>query len=127
MSQRFTVAERLKSKKLITKVFKKGVAIKAYPLLAVYYHNSELELSRPAIGFSVPKRKLKLAVDRNLCKRRIREAYRIHKADQKIDQQSNLAVMFVYLPSAVKDYATIEKGMVKILQKLNQQLETSQG
>jgi len=120
MSKRFTTAERLKSRKLITEVFNKGVAIKAYPLLAVSYSYSSSQAVCKA-GFSVPKKKVKLAVDRNRVKRQVREAYRLHKADFLEVERDAYAIMFIWLPQAAQSFETIEKSMVKILQKMHQQ------
>lgn len=123
MSKRFTMAERLKSRKLIAEVFKKGVAIKAYPLLAICYRYSDAGPEVCKAGFSVPKKKLKLAVDRNRVKRLIREAYRLNKSEWLNPGSDGWAIMFIWLPSVKHDFEQVEKSMVKILLKLSQQPE----
>ena len=68
--------ERLKSRKLIKKLFEEGISIKNYPFRLVY-----IATETPPIksSFSVPKRNFKKAVDRNRIKRLIKEAYRLEK------------------------------------------------
>ncbi len=110
--------ERLKKRKLITTVFQQGTSVKGYPLLAVYYHAPDLAVPRPQVAFSVPKRKIKTAVKRNLLKRRMREAYRLHRSVLATTAAANTAIMFIYLPAQPLKYADIEKGMAKILAKI---------
>ena len=81
-----------------------------------------------AMAVSVPKRLFKRAVDRNLLKRRIREAYRLNKSDlYKILEQKELKIKLViqYQHKEIAGFHAIEegllKGMTKLLQKLDEQ------
>ena len=82
------------------------------------------ELSLPAedrevegilqMGVSVGKRHFKRAVDRNLLKRRIREAYRKQKHDVKETLTAlgiSMDIFFVYSNARISDYAEIETAM----------------
>lgn len=71
---------------------------------------------------SVPKRRLKKASDRNLVKRRIREAYRLQKSAilEPFFQQEQRPVHFAiqYLPNEILDYASIAAKMPLALHRL---------
>jgi len=66
------------------------------------------------MGVSVGKRHFKRAVDRNLLKRRIREAYRKQKHDVKETLTAlgiSMDIFFVYSNARISDYAEIETAM----------------
>lgn len=91
----------------------------AFPLRAVWLprtngKNSDVPLK---VLFSVPKRRLRHAVDRVTMRRRIREAYRLnrHLADS-LPEPLDLA--FIYVGSTTLPYAKVERAMVKLLQGL---------
>lgn len=78
------------------------------------------------MAISVPKRLFKRAVDRNLLKRRIREAYRLNKhALYDLLQQGDLKlhVLIQYTQKEIADFRNIEAGIRKVLEKLGQKLQ----
>ena len=80
------------------------------------------------MGVSVGKRHFKRAVDRNLLKRRIREAYRKQKHELKeILTASGISmdIFFVYSNARISDYAEIESAMQQGLVLLLDKVKTS--
>lgn len=108
--------KKLKSRKAIEKIFAQGKSFHKFPVRAVYFYEPESE-SEIKIGVSVPIRNFKKAVDRNLLKRRIREAFRIHQNSLKVPGKLN--IMFLYSGKEILEYSEIEKSMTALLAYLN--------
>jgi ribonuclease P protein component len=121
--ERFTFhkAERLCSQKIIGELFSSGESFLAYPFKVVFM-KTELPESFPVqAAFTVSKRNFKRAVDRNLLKRRMREAYRLNKSELYIElaaKNLQIAVMFVYVGKDIAEYPAIKKGMITGFKKL---------
>lgn len=125
MNFSFPKSERLTQIKVIDSLFQKDSTNVSqrfvYPFRVLYLSNAEANLEFPQIVISVPKRKFKKAVDRNLLKRRIREAYRTNKpqfigpAFQKLPDY----IGFVYIGSVIEPYSKIEKRIIGILKELS--------
>ena len=76
----FKKEERLCNKRLIGQLFQSGSFFMAYPFRFVFLPVESVAVPAQVL-ISVPRKRHKRAVDRNLIKRRIREAYRIHKEE----------------------------------------------
>jgi len=116
----FKKGERLSSRKSISSLFKTGKVIKVYPLRILYAHVEE-EKFPASVAISVPKRLFKKAVDRNLLKRRIREAYRQNKPLfyswlSELDQQVILVIQYQHRD--ILDYNSINAALKEALEKL---------
>lgn len=85
--------EKLKSRKLIKKVFEEGKTIKTYPVLIRYIEHDE---QNNRVGVSVSKRNFKKAVDRIRIKRQLREAFRLNK-EVLTKPGSKFAVMILFI------------------------------
>jgi ribonuclease P protein component len=118
----FSKEERLCSKLLIDKLFAGGKTVYSFPYRFVYTLTDVDDTKFPIkVVFSVPKRNFKKAVDRNLLRRRIREAYRLEKHlfyNQLDTNGKNVALMIIYTNKEIADYNTLHKTLIKGMKKL---------
>lgn len=124
----FPKTEHLSWKRHIELLFRQGSSFIAYPLRVVFFIIDEKDKAPQApaaILVSVPKRNFKRAVKRNLLKRRIREAYRLHKSDllKTLEAEGkSMLVAFLYLEKEAWTYQAIEKSMEKALRVLREKV-----
>lgn len=121
----FHKGERLKSTKVIARLFKEGHSFVAYPLRVVYLPLDSPQDFSARFALSVSKRNFSKAVQRNPLRRRIREAYRLHKHQlYQILERRNLqiAVMYIYIAKEPLPYQEIERGIKKSFKKLDRQI-----
>lgn len=75
---------------------------------------------------SIPKRRIRHAVERVLLRRRVREAYRLNRLSfkHKIEgsRYATVSLGFVYVGDKVADYAHIERAMLKLLSKAEKEI-----
>lgn len=117
----FGKSERLCSFKVITSLFETGNVF-YNPLFKVVWITGPEDLPAPAqVAMSVSKRGFKLAVTRNLIKRRMREAYRKNKhvLYEHLSVNNNKLVFVIILRgNVVPDSLTIEKSIKDVIKKL---------
>jgi len=111
--------ERLCSKKVIDKLFLDGNSIFVFPIKIVYLETPLTSNYRAQAAFTVGKRNFKRAVQRNLIKRRMREAYRLNKSNlyQGLGEKQ-VAVFFIFTGKTIPDYQMVESAVKKGIKKL---------
>ncbi|MFH6982991.1 ribonuclease P protein component [Marinoscillum sp. 108] len=118
----FPKREKLTGKKDIEELFKNGSSFYLHPLLLKYRREEDSAVTYHRALFTVPKKNFKRAVRRNQLKRRMREAYRLHKS---IIYQSPVSgfyqLAFVYLDKSPLPYGEIEDKLKKLLVRLESQ------
>jgi len=122
-SNKYSKNEKLKSKKAIDNLFNKGKSINAFPIRVMYVQKPELENSLINAGVTVSKKNIKLAVNRNLIKRRMREAYRLNNNELKSylkNTNIELNVMFIYSSKEILPYEVIENKIKVLLMHLSE-------
>jgi len=103
--------ERLKSKKLIERLYKERNSVKAFPLRMIFLQTEHTSKFPSQVGVSVPKRNFKRAVDRNRIKRLMRESYRL----QKEIVYNNIEEPYVFMISYIgKEECTYEALFLKM-------------
>ena len=117
----FTKKERLKSKKIIGRLFnKEGSSFAIYPLRVIWL-KIPLDSSFPAqFTVSVPKRKFKIAAHRNRIRRQIKEAYRLNKHilyKYLEEEDMQIAFMILYTGKEAISYQEIEQKVVALLHR----------
>lgn len=118
----FKKEERLCNKKLIDELFHNGSSFLCYPFKASWLIVEGAQTVPAQVLFAVSKKRYKRAVDRNVLKRRMREAYRLHKLEQLYNflMQANKHIILSigYIGKEINEYKLIEKKMQKLLAQL---------
>lgn len=107
--------EKLKSKKLIDKLFNEGRSINVFPLKLVYLETGLEDTVPVKTGVSVSKRYFKNAVDRNRIKRLLRETYRLNKPELFNKITTQYAFMILYIGKTGTDFDPLNKKMKVLL------------
>lgn len=116
--------EKLKSEKLITKLFSEGQSVVAYPLRLVYLQTTHTDDVKLKTGVSVSKRNFKKAVDRNRIKRLLREAYRLNNSEYFNNITSSYALMILYISKDGTDFDSVNTKMNTLLKKFVEKIST---
>jgi ribonuclease P protein component len=114
----FPKSERLYLKKDIDRLFSNGQSFISYPLRIGYLPDTgnTFPASGISVLISVPKKRIRRAVQRNRIKRLIRETFRLNKNElSNLCKQNgkHLQMAFMYVCNEVKTYTDMEKAMLK--------------
>jgi len=121
----FPKNQKLCNDKSIERLFENGKYLTENPFRIIYnsYNNNEDVFVKVLIV--VPKKRVRLASDRNLIKRRVKEAYRLQKSElekylKSKNHQLNLAI--IYQKYEILDYKLIEEKIKLLLNRLKEAL-----
>jgi len=128
----FTREERLRGRKVFTALFASGKSFHT-PLFRVTWQcTSATKDGKECVqaAFVVPKRNFKKATDRNRIRRRMKEAYRIHKNELRNHAfHSGVTLLFVCLYTGKEEsqYLEIESKIIVTLQRLAKETQIASG
>ncbi len=117
--------EKLKSRKQIEMLFAQGKSISSFPVKVFYLPVDHTPVHPVQVGVGVSARNFKKAVDRNTIKRRMREAYRLHKLplhEHLMANQKSVAVFILWIDKQLPTTAALQDLMPGVLEKLIKQL-----
>lgn len=115
-------SQRLRSRGAIDRLFASGESGFIYPFRYVWYAEPDAEPSVEVL-FTVPKKFHKRANQRNLLRRRMREAYRLQQQLLRCAPGcANLDLALIYSSREALPYKTIEHAVRRILEAVAAQL-----
>ena len=123
MKLTFGKNEKLKSRKAFDELFSGGKTFVSHPVRFVYRIKPKEDYDI-RVGVSVGKKKFKHAVDRNLLKRRCKEAYRLNKLIVESSPNYSVDLVMIYTSSKHQPFEKIEEAIKILLPKLNEAIQT---
>jgi ribonuclease P protein component len=123
--QQFNKSEKLKSRKSIESLFRSGNTFSSPPFRLLYRKVDGLPVP-VQMTVAIPKRSIRHAVDRNLLKRRTREAYRQQKnrlLEKVAAKHDCYEILFLYQSAGIADYRTIHSAVRVLLTRLEQAVD----
>ena len=121
-SNKFPKSNRLYLRKEISELFETGKNFHTPPF-KVFYKTFTQEKGHIRVTVAVPKRNIRLAVDRNRVKRQTREAYRLncHEANNYfMEQNLSVNLLLVFNSKVLPEYAMLQSKIILILQRLKE-------
>ena len=125
----FKKNERLCSRKAIEELYSNGKSFYSRNFKIIFLIQKEISLYPCQVVFSVPKKIFKRAVDRNLIKRRMREAYRANKLEfykQLTDKKIFLHLLVLYNTKEILSFDEINKNMQQAISDLVKKMVLTQ-
>lgn len=123
----FRKRERIVSEKLMEELFSgdNSHALTAFPLRAVYLQKDRNAGDEPVqVLVSVPKKRLRHAVDRNRVKRQVRESYRLNKQAllSMLPCDKRLLLAFVWQSDRLSPTEEVESRVKNLLRRMAERL-----
>ena len=122
---KFPKKQKLCNETAIKKMFSNGKSFVVEPIRLVWKVEENIDKEAIKSIIVVPKKKLKLASNRNVVRRRMKEAYRLHKTELESSLKSKniqLNVAIIYQKEEILPYKTIEEKIKLILGRLSEEI-----
>tara|TARA_X000000368_G_C22720196_1_gene574986 strand:+ start:259 stop:633 length:375 start_codon:yes stop_codon:yes gene_type:complete len=121
----FPKNQKLCNVKSIERLFENGESLYEKPFRIIYNIDNNNEDVFVKALIVVPKKRVRLASDRNVIKRRVKEAYRLQKSElekylKSKNHQINLAI--IYQKHKILDFKLIEEKIKLLLSRLKEEL-----
>lgn len=93
----------------------------SYPLRLAWRVDDQREVKVPRFLVSVPKKRIRHAVDRVTMRRRIREAYRLNR--DILPRELPVDLAFIYVADTLLPYAKVEASVRRLLRDVASKLD----
>lgn len=121
----------LRHKRAISNIFSSTEAIKisCYPIKFIVIPVLNRGQNSVQVLFSVPVRNIKRAVQRNLIRRRMKEAYRLQKGEfvNSLEESSSFHLGIIYLSKEVSSFEIIQQAFNKFRNEMDKKITQSIG
>ena len=123
MDYKLNTDEKLCSRTAVNRLFDEGKSLMAFPLRAAYRLRPRGD-NPVQFLISIPKKRIRKAVNRVTLRRRVRESYRLNRS-VLLQAPLELAgwgvdIAFVYLDNSPAPYSVIDEKMASLLQRIAQ-------
>ena len=121
----FPKKQKLCNETAIKEMFSNGKSFVIHPIRLVWKEEGDSDTVAIKSIIVVPKKQLKLAADRNIVRRRMKEAYRLNKIEIEYflaDKNKQLNIAIVYQNEKILSYTEIEEKIKLILGRLREEI-----
>ena len=121
----FPKQQKLCNETAIKEMFSNGKSFVIHPIRLVWKEEGNSDTVAIKSIIVVPKKQLKLAADRNIVRRRMKEAYRLNKTEIEhflVDKNKQLNIAIVYQNEKILSYKVIEEKIKLILGRLREEI-----